>query len=139
LEVNATFVPKLEDILAQSDFVIPLCLLNNDTRGMFNETRFSQMKKGSIFINAGRGQLVDQNALIGALRSGHLAAAGLDVTDPEPLPAGHALLDPSLKDRLVIIPHIGSASMATRNKMAEITTANLIAGLKGEAMPHALL
>ena len=97
------------------------------------------MKKGACFINAGRGQLVDQPALIAALRSGQLSSAGLDVTVPEPLPAGHALLDPSLKDRLLIIPHIGSASMATREKMAEITTANLIAGLRGEAMPHALL
>lgn len=139
LPVQATFVPKLEDLLSQSDYVIPLCLLNDETRGMFNEKTFKQMKKGAIFINAGRGQLVDQNALIAALRSGHLSAAGLDVTDPEPLPAGHPLLDPTLKDRLVIIPHIGSATMATRNKMAEITTANLITGLSGNAMPHALL
>jgi len=139
LTVAATFVPKLEDLLQHSDFVVPLCLLTNDTRGMFNAATFKAFKKGAYFINAGRGQLVDQNALIEALRSGRLGAAGLDVTDPEPLPMGHPLLDPSLKDRLLIIPHIGSATIATRNKMAEITTANLIAGLEGQPMPHALL
>lgn len=139
LTVSATFVPKLDDLLQHSDFVVPLCLLNNDTRGMFNAARFKAFKKGAYFINAGRGQLVDQTALIDALRSGHLGAAGLDVTDPEPLPAGHPLLDPSLKDRLLIIPHIGSATLATRHKMADITTANLIAGLEGQAMPHPLL
>lgn len=139
LPVEATFKPKLEDMLKESDFVIPLCLLNNDTRGMFNAETFKQFKKGAYFINAGRGQLVDQNALIASLKSGHLGGAGLDVTDPEPLPMGHPLLDPSLKSKLLIIPHIGSASMQTRTKMAQITAANLIAGLQGTEMPHALL
>lgn len=139
LPVEATFMPKLDDMLAQSDFIIPLCMLNDETRGMFNAETFAKFKKGSYFINAGRGQLVDQPALIEALKSGHLGAAGLDVTDPEPLPLDHPLLDPTLKDRLLIIPHIGSASMDTRGTMAKITTANLIAGIKGEKMPHGLL
>lgn len=135
---DSVFVPKLDDLLAQSDFVIPLCLLNNETRGMFNKNSFAKFKKGAYFINAGRGQLVNQTDLIEALKSGQVGAAGLDVTDPEPLPLDHPLLDPKLKDRLLIIPHIGSASMQTRTKMAQITTANLIAGLQGQPMPHQL-
>lgn len=136
---EAQFEPNLDEMLAKSDFVIPLCLLNNETRGMFNDELFAKFKKGSIFINAGRGQLVHQPALIKALQSNHLAAAGLDVTDPEPLPLDHPLLHPSLQNRLLIIPHIGSASFQTRNRMAQIATSNLIAGLQGKPIPHQIL
>lgn len=83
--VGAKYV-DMKTLLNQSDFVIPLCPLNAATRGLFNAEAFAQMKPGSIFINASRGPVVDQIALVHALRNGPMAAAGLDVTDPEPLP-----------------------------------------------------
>ena len=84
--VGAVYVPDMKQMLSQSDFVIPLCPLNAATRGLFNSEAFSSMKPSGIFINASRGAVVDQMALVDALRTGKIAAAGLDVTDPEPLP-----------------------------------------------------
>lgn len=93
----------------------------------------SRMKPSAIFINTTRGGVVDQDALYHALANGQIRAAGLDVTDPEPLPADHPLLT---LDNCVILPHIGSATVATRTKMAIMATQNLLAGVKGTTLPN---
>uniref|UniRef100_A0A672N8L1 Glyoxylate reductase/hydroxypyruvate reductase-like n=2 Tax=Sinocyclocheilus grahami TaxID=75366 RepID=A0A672N8L1_SINGR len=93
------------------------------------------MKKTSIFINTSRGALVNQEDLFGALSSGQIAAAGLDVTTPEPLPTDHPLL--TLKN-CVVLPHIGSATYSTRGVMSKLTANNLLAGLTGSEMPSEL-
>src|SRR5581483_83617 len=100
--------------------------------GMFGAEQFKKMKKTVVFVNTARGPLVDQKALADALKSGTIFAAGLDVTDPEP-PAPD---DPLLKlPNVVIAPHIASATVGTRNAMAEICAENLIAGLSGRKLP----
>lgn len=119
---------ELETLLGQSDFVSVHTDLNAQTKGMFNATLFRQMKKTAVFINTARGPLVDQSALAEALRSGTIFAAGLDVTDPEPLPTDHELYK---LPNCVIAPHIASATVQTRNEMARICAENLIAGVTG--------
>jgi lactate dehydrogenase-like 2-hydroxyacid dehydrogenase len=131
-EVNATFV-DLETLLAESDFVSLHCPLTPDTRHLINAARLRQMKPTATLINTARGDVVDQDALIEALREGVIAYAGLDVTTPEPLPADSPLL--SLPNATVL-PHIGSASIAARNKMATMAAENLLAGLRGEHLPN---
>ena len=93
------------------------------------------MKPGAILVNTARGPIVDEAALIRALRDGQIGGAGLDVTAVEPLPMDSPLL---AMDNVVVVPHIGSASMATRSKMADMAVANLRAGLAGEPLPHAV-
>jgi glyoxylate reductase len=121
----------LETLLREADFVSVHTDLNNDTRGMFNAARFRQMKKTAVFINTARGPIHDQKALCEALRSGTIFAAGLDVTDPEPPDPQDPLL--SLPN-VVVAPHIASATVQTRNAMAEIAADNLIAGLTGKPL-----
>ncbi len=122
----------LDTLLRESDFVSVHTDLNEQTRGLFNEQRFKQMKRTAVFINSARGPIVDQKALTEALRSGTIFAAGLDVTDPEP-PSPD---DPLLKlPNVVVAPHIASATVGTRNAMAEICARNLLAGLSGEPLP----
>ncbi|XP_062827642.1 glyoxylate reductase/hydroxypyruvate reductase isoform X2 [Anolis carolinensis] len=133
-ELNAKFVP-LAKLAEESDFVIVTCSLTPDTQGMCNRDFFGKMKKTSVFINTSRGAVVNQDDLYEALVNGHIAAAGLDVTTPEPLPTNNPLL--SLKN-CVILPHIGSATYATRNTMSVLAANNLLAGLKGESMPSEL-
>lgn len=130
-ELNATYV-SLEQLLAESDFVILLTALTPETHHLINATRLRQMKPTATLINVSRGGVVDQDALIEALKTGVIAYAGLDVMTPEPIPAGHPLL--SLPNATVI-PHIGSASVTARNAMAEIAARNLIAGVQGERLP----
>ncbi|OAI41619.1 D-glycerate dehydrogenase [Planctomycetaceae bacterium SCGC AG-212-D15] len=121
-----------ETLLRESDFISVHTDLNEKTRGMFSTAQFKQMKKTAVFINTARGPLVDQKALSEALQSGTIFAAGLDVTDPEP-PAPD---DPLLRlPNLIVAPHIASATVGTRNAMADICASNLIAGLKGEKLP----
>jgi glyoxylate reductase len=122
----------LDTLLAESDFISVHTDLNDDTRKMFNAQRFKQMKRTAVFINSARGPIVDQKALAEALRSGTIFAAGLDVTDPEPPDPE----DPLLKlPNVIVAPHIASATVGTRNAMAEICARNLIAGLSGEKLP----
>lgn len=131
-EVGATFA-EIDALLAESDFIAAHCPLNEDTRHLFNAEAFGKMKPTAIFINTSRGGVVDQEALYDALVQGEIAAAGLDVTDPEPLPADHPLVE---LENCVILPHIGSATIATRTKMAVMATENLLAGVEGRPLPN---
>jgi glyoxylate reductase len=108
------------------------CPLTSETRGLVNERAFSRMKRTSMLVNIARGGVVDTDALVDALQAGVIAGAGIDVTEPEPLPRDHPLL---LMRNVVIAPHLGSATVQTRRKMAERSLANLCAGLAGEPLP----
>jgi lactate dehydrogenase-like 2-hydroxyacid dehydrogenase len=130
--LGATYVP-LAQLLAESDFVSIHCPLNEETRHLFGAAAFDAMKPSAVLINTSRGPVVDQEALYAALVGGRIAAAGLDVTTPEPLPVDHPLF--SLPN-CVILPHIGSASVATRQQMAMMAAENLVAGLSGQPLPH---
>ncbi|MCB9855545.1 MAG: D-glycerate dehydrogenase [Phycisphaerales bacterium] len=115
-------------LLAQSDFISLHVPLTPETRRMLDAEAFGRIKKGAILINTARGAVLDQAELINALRTGRLAAAGLDVYDGEPsIPK--ELLE---LDNVVALPHIGSATVTTRNRMAEMAAQNVIAVLKGE-------
>ena len=121
----------LDTLLAESDFVSVHANLTDETHGMFNASAFKKMKPTAVFVNTARGPLHVQADLAQALKNGDIFAAGLDVTDPEPMDRD----DPLLKlPNVVIAPHIASATTATRNGMATIAADNLIAGLKGEPL-----
>jgi glyoxylate reductase len=123
---------ELDELLAESDIVSLHCPLTDETRGLIGEQALMTMKQSAILVNTARGEIVDSEALRKALESGWIAGAGLDVTDPEPLPADDPLLD---APNLTVVPHIGSASHATRGRMATMAVDNLLAGLAGEEMP----
>ena len=129
--LGATFLP-LEDLLARSDFVSLHVNLSDVTRHLINAETLSWMKPTAILVNTSRGPVVDQRALADALRDGVIWAAGLDVTDPEPIPMDDPLVG---LDNCLIVPHIASASRATRGKMAAMAAANLLAGVRGEHLP----
>lgn len=122
-------------LLTQSDFIIITCSLVPETKEIFNEEAFNKMKNTAVLINTSRGGVVDQEALVKALKNKTIWAAGLDVMTPEPLPLDHELF--KLKN-CVILPHIGSACIETRQQMAILTVKNIISGLKGEHMPAEL-
>jgi glyoxylate reductase len=124
---------ELDELLARSDFVSVHADLNPTTKGLFGADQFAKMKRTAVFVNTSRGPLVDQAALAAALRGGTIFAAGLDVTDPEPLPTGHELY--ALPNCLVV-PHIASATVETRNAMARLCANNLLAGVRGEPLPN---
>jgi len=130
-ELNIEYV-DLDTLFQQSDYISIHTPLTPETYRLVNRERFKQIKCTAILVNTARGPIVDTMALYEALRDGEIAYAALDVTDPEPLPADHPLL--SLTN-VVICPHIASASVETRSRMAEIAADNLIAGLKGEPLP----
>ncbi len=131
-ELQATHV-DLDTLLAEGDFVSVHADLNPTTQGLFSTEQFAKMKRSAVFINTSRGPLVDQVALADALRRNVIFAAGLDVTDPEPLPPNHELYQ---LPNCVIAPHIASATIDTRNAMATIAAQNLIAGLEGRKLVH---
>jgi glyoxylate reductase len=130
-EFDATFM-TLEGLLHESDFVSLHTVLSSETKGLLNAERLGWMKPTAILVNTARGPVVDSMALVDALKDGTIAAAALDVTDPEPLPADHPLVQ---LDNCLVVPHIASASRATRGKMAAMAAANLLAGLRGERLP----
>ena len=132
-EFNAMPVNSLDELLRESDFISIHTPLNESTRHMVNGDFLSKMKRNAILVNTSRGPVVDQDALYQALRSKQIFAAALDVTDPEPLPLDSPLLT---LENCLIVPHIGSASEKTRDDMARLAALNLIAGLKGERLPH---
>lgn len=123
---------ELDELLAESDFISLHVNLTPETRGLINAERLRRMKPTAIVINTARGPVVDTMALHDALRDGVIAAAGLDVTDPEPLPVDHPLIG---LPNCLVVPHIASASRATRGKMAAMAAANLLAGVRGERLP----
>lgn len=118
------------DLLKVSDFVVCLAPLTAETKGMFNREAFQAMKNSAIFINAGRGASVDEEALVDALQNGTIAGAGLDVFEKEPIALDHPLLT---MNQVVALPHIGSASVETRMKMAELACRNIASILDGKA------
>jgi lactate dehydrogenase-like 2-hydroxyacid dehydrogenase len=123
----------LEELLAEADFMSLHVPLTQETHHMINAETLSMMKPTAVLVNTSRGPVVDPDALYEALVAGQLAYAALDVTEPEPLPADHKLL--SLSNCLVV-PHIASASFATRTRMAVMAAENLLAGLRGERLPN---
>jgi glyoxylate reductase len=123
----------LEELLERSDFVTIHCPLTPETRGLIGDEALRRMKGTSYLVNTARGPIVDTDALARALHDGEIAGAALDVTDPEPLPGFHPLLD---APKLLVIPHLGSATHATRERMADMAVDNLLAALAGERMPH---
>ncbi len=129
--LGATYLP-LEELLPRSDFVSIHVNLSEETRGLINATTLASMKPTAVLVNTSRGPVIDHRALADALRGGVIAAAALDVTDPEPIPMDDPLVG---LDNCLIVPHIASASRATRGKMAEMAAANLLAGVRGEPLP----
>jgi glyoxylate reductase len=132
--LNLTYV-SLDELLQQSDFVVCICPLTAETTGLIGKEEFAKMKNSAVLINVARGPVVDTAALTEALQEGHIYAAGLDVTDPEPLPRDHPLLS---LDNVTIAPHLGSATMQTRRKMAEISVENLLLGLEDQTLLHSV-
>lgn len=134
-EFGGEFV-EFDDLVKESDILCICCNLNPQTRNKFNKDTFQKMKNSAILINTGRGGVVNHSDLFEALTTNQISAAGLDVTDPEPLPVGHPLL--TLKN-CVILPHMGSNTWESRNRMAEIAAENIVAVLnKGQALGEVL-
>ncbi len=124
---------ELDELLERSDFVSLHVPLTSETKGMIGEREFEIMKDDAILINVARGPVVDESALVEALKSGKIRGAGLDVFEEEPE------VHPELKrldENVVLTPHIGSASRETRMKIAEIGVKNAIAALEGEEPPN---
>jgi glyoxylate reductase len=132
VEVGAQAV-DLDTLLRESDFVSLHTLLNEETYHLISADAFAKMKPTAILINTSRGPVVDPDALYVALKEGQIGYAALDVTEPEPIPADSPLLG---LDNIIVVPHIASASVATRGRMAQMAAENLIAGLKGERLPN---
>lgn len=130
---HVTVVDSLEQLLTDADAVSLHLPLTSETTGFFDRRRFQQMKPGSVFVNTARGGLVDHDALIDALESGNLLGAGLDVTDPEPLPPGHPLLE---RDDVVVTPHVASATETTKRRLLEMAFDQVIDVLEGRRPPH---
>ena len=122
---------ELPDLLAQADFISLHLPLTPQTRHYIGAAELALMKPTAVLVNAARGPVVDSAALYAALKGGNIYAAGLDVTEPEPLPADDPLLT---LENVVIAPHIGSASTAARGAMCRLAARNLIAGLEGRPM-----
>lgn len=131
-DLNVTFVP-LDRLLAESDYVVLTVPLSSSTTAMIGAREIGLMKSTAVLVNIARGPIVDTVALTHALQEQKIRGAGLDVTDPEPLPRNHPLLR---QPNVVITPHLGSATYETRQKMAELSVENLLAGLRGDALTH---
>jgi lactate dehydrogenase-like 2-hydroxyacid dehydrogenase len=129
--LGATFV-TLDELLERSDFISLHVNLTSETRHLINARTLAAMKSTAVLVNTSRGPVIDQIALADALRDGVIWAAALDVTDPEPIPMDDPLVG---LPNCLIVPHIASASRATRGKMAAMAAANLLAGVRGEPLP----
>lgn len=123
---------SFDELVAQVDHLVLTVPLDETTRHLVDATALASMRPGSVLVNVSRGPIVDTDALVVALRDGPLAAAALDVTDPEPIPPDHPLVS---MPNCLIVPHIGSASRRTRRAMIEIAVENLVAGLEGRRLP----
>jgi glyoxylate reductase len=120
-------------LLEESDFISLHTPLTPDTYHLIDSEALSRMKPSAVLINTARGPVVDPEALYEALKERSIFGAGLDVTDPEPLPIDSPLL---ALDNIVVVPHIASASKTSRDQMSWMAAQNLIAGLKGERLPN---
>ena len=127
-ELGAIYT-SFDDLIEQSDFVVCLTPLTKETEKLFSRDVFKRMKKTAVFVNASRGPVVDEEALYDALKSGEIAAAGLDVFVSEPIDQNHPLLE---LDNVVALPHIGSASIETRYGMMQMCADNIDAVLSGK-------
>jgi glyoxylate reductase len=133
LHASRTTGVSLVELLERSDYVSVHCPLTPETRHLIDARALERMKPTAILINTSRGPIVDQHALASALAAGTIAGAALDVTDPEPLPSS----DPLYRaPNLIITPHVGSATRAARERMADLAVDNLLAGLDRRPMPH---
>lgn len=130
--MNTMQVP-LGELLNNSDIISLHTPLTGETRGMINQSTLAMMKSTAILINTARGPLIETPAIVDALVNHKIAAAALDVTDPEPLPPTHPLFG---LPNCLIVPHIGSATQYTRRKMAALACENLLAGLEGVRLPN---
>jgi glyoxylate reductase len=129
---DATYVASLDELLAQSDVLSLHCPLTPETKGLLNAARLAKLPKGAIVINTARGPLIDDEALIAALKTGHVGAAGLDVFTGEPK------LHPGYLDlpNVMLLPHLGSATLETRTAMGMLAIDNIDAVLAGREPPH---
>jgi lactate dehydrogenase-like 2-hydroxyacid dehydrogenase len=132
-ELYQAIYADLPTLLRSSDFVSLHVPLTAGTRHLIGPEELSLMKPTAILVNAARGPVVDSHALYQALRNGTIAGAALDVTEPEPIPPDDPLLN---LENLVVVPHLGSATVATRTRMALLAAQNLVAGLRGERLAH---
>jgi glyoxylate reductase len=124
---------ELPALLTEADFVSVHLALAPETRGLLDARALASLRPGAILVSTARGGILDETALAAALASGRLAAAALDVFESEPLPAESPLLE---APNLVLTPHIGSASIATRTRMADLAVENLLAALEGRPLLH---
>ena len=124
----------LDELLRQADFVMISVPLSPQTRNLIGAKEFKVMKPTATLINIARGVIVNQTDLLEALQSGIIRSAALDVTEPEPLPRDHPLLK---LPNIIITPHIANATAETRERLFALAVSNLVAGLKGEKLPHA--
>ncbi|KAJ8041585.1 Glyoxylate reductase/hydroxypyruvate reductase [Holothuria leucospilota] len=134
-KLGAVYYPKLREMLPLVDFLVISCALTPETEGAIGAREFELMKPSSTLINIARGAIVDTDALVTALQTGAIRAAALDVTNPEPLPKDHPLLN---MDNVLVTPHIASSTRGTRDKMVELCIENVIAGLEGRIFPDGL-
>jgi glyoxylate reductase len=134
-QVAARWVSK-EELLTQADHIVLTVPLTPETRGLIGAAELACMKPTATLVNVARGPVVDTQALTEAMQARRIHAAALDVTDPEPLPRDHPLLQ---LDNVIIVPHLGSATVQTRLRMAERSRDNLLAGLAGQPLPFAVL
>lgn len=130
-KLNVKYVSQ-EELFATADFIVLAVTLNPSTKHLINAETIAKMKQGVRLINISRGGVVDTEALYDALVSGQIGYAAMDVTDPEPLPGEHKLLS---LENVTVTPHMASATKETRDAMALLTAENILAGLKGEALP----
>ena len=128
-----TLVATLDDLLATADVVSVHVPLTPDSRHLFDAARFAAMKPGAVFVNTARGGLVDLAALADALDSGRLFAAGVDVTDPEPLPPDHPIL---ARDDVVVTPHVAAATVEAKRRIFEMAFAQVLQVLAGQRPPN---
>lgn len=131
-EISGAIFTPLDQLLSTSDFISLHTNLNETTDHLINQRALEKMQPHTILINTSRGKIIDSEALYQSLKEKRIQAAGLDVFDPEPIPASHPLL---ALDNVVLTPHIASASTQTRTRMAMIAAENLIAGLQNKRLP----
>ena len=130
---GAVAAASFDELLAQSDIVSPHCPSTPKTKHLFNSAAFAKMKPGSVFINVGRGDLADSAAITGALQSGHLAAAALDVFDPEPIPTDHPIRK---MPNVILAAHIASASPPASRTLHETAARIALRAVRGETLPN---